>query len=49
MTIGPIPLSRIEEYLRRYSLPLWWVAPIARADQTYMKLLADEMSKNSAA
>ncbi len=42
MSVGPIPMSKVYEYLDRYDLPLWWVEVISAADAMTLKLHADD-------
>lgn len=32
MGIGPIPMSKVMDYLERYRLPSWWARVISEAD-----------------
>lgn len=41
MSVGPIPVSAINNYLAEYGLPDWWAPVISRID----KSLLDEANK----
>jgi hypothetical protein len=38
MALGPIPMSKIVDYLERYGLPMWWGEVISAADSTFLQL-----------
>jgi hypothetical protein len=48
MSIGPIPLSKVTEYLERYDLPYWWSGVISAADSTALQLNAEDIKSGSA-
>ena len=45
MGMGPIPMSKVMEYLWQHGLPVWWARVISSADAFELKMQADEAKR----
>jgi hypothetical protein len=49
MSVGPIPMSKVTEYLREHRLPAWWARVISAADCMELERHAKEASNGAKA